>query len=115
MALVPELMRDIIILILIAVVLAMSFLLADDAMPVPVDNTRHILDSVRYEQRMDSMSRLVEAQRVKIEALRHRGKRLTLQLDSLSHAIRHRPPSRLTDDDSLRAAILRAAGQLHHR
>ena len=107
--------RTIILMVLALVVLVMGMVLMDTTIPVPVDDSRRILDSVRYEAAMDSMERLVSQQRTQIEALRRRGKRLTLQLDSLAHAVRHRPPSRINDDDSLRAAILRAAGVIHSR
>jgi hypothetical protein len=107
--------RTIILMVLALVVLVMGMVLMDATVPVPVDDSRRILDSVRYEAAMDSMQRLVSEQRGQIEALRRRGKRLTLQLDSLAHAMRHRPPSRINDDDSLRAAILRAAGLVQPR
>jgi Arc/MetJ family transcription regulator len=104
--------RTIILMVLALVVLVMGMVLMDATVPVPVDDSRRILDSVRYEA---AMERLVSEQRTQIEALRRRGKRLTLQLDSLAHAMRHRPPSRINDDDSLRAAILRAAGVVQPR
>lgn len=105
--------KDYIIIGLIMAVMAMIFLIGR---PVGVEaDTRRILDSIRYEQKMDSLYELMEVHRLGIIALENENDSLTLQLELIKNARRTRRPSRIGSADSLRTAILREAGIVQPR
>ena len=105
--------KDYIIIGLIMAVMAMIFLIGR---PVGVKSeARRILDSIRYEQKMDSLYELMEVHRLGIIALENENDSLTLQLELIKNARRNRRPSRIGSTDSLRAAILREAGIVQPR
>lgn len=103
--------KDYIIIGLIMAVMAMIFLIGR---PVGVESeSRRILDSIRYEQKMDSLYELMEVHRREIVELENENDALTLQLELIKNARRNRHPPRIGSADSLRAAILREAGIVH--
>ena len=105
--------KDYIIIGLIMAVMAMIFLIGR---PVGIESeSRRILDSIRYEQKMDSLYELMEVHRLGIIALENENDSLTLQLELIKNARRNRRPSRIGSTDSLRAAILREAGIVQPR
>lgn len=102
--------KDYIIIALLGVI-ALGIILMPRIQPEPSD-TRRILDSIAYERKMDSLTDLKDALYEELLDLEERYDSLTLALDSYEKR-RRRPPSRIADADSLRDAILRAAGILH--